>query len=298
MSSPLFPKPAVHCVDAAAALLGEGPVWVGGEAALYWVDIKGLRLHRFDPASGEARCWPTPFRIGAIAPRADGGFVGASERGFVFIDAEISAFRVIADPEAHLPGNRFNDGKLDTLGRFWAGTMDDAEETASGAIYRLDPSLRWSRQDSGYKITNGPAFSPDGRFLYHTDSALRTVYRYTLDGQGEGAARDKTVFARFGMADGYPDGMTVDQEGCLWVAFWDGWCVRRLSPDGAPIGAVELPVQRPTSCVFGGPGFDQLFVTSATIGLDAAALAAQPLAGGLFVAAPGVRGIAPPPFAG
>jgi D-xylonolactonase len=296
VSRSLPSHPAAHCVDAAGALLGEGPVWAPAESALYWVDIKGLRLHRFGPAAGEARSWPTPFRIGALAPRAGGGFVGASERGLVFVDADMSGFHVFADPEAHLPGNRFNDGKLDPHGRFWAGTMDDAEQAASGALYRLDPGLRWSRQDAGYKIPNGPAFSPDGRFLYQADSALRTLYRYTLDGEGE--ARDKIVLARFDVADGYPDGMTVDEAGCLWVAFWDGWCVRRLSPAGEPIGLVALPVRRPTSCAFGGDELDQLFVTSATIGLDAKARAAQPLAGGLFVASPGVRGVATPAFAG
>jgi sugar lactone lactonase YvrE len=277
-------------------LLGEGPVWVAAEQALYWVDIKGLKIHRFDPATGERRSWPTPFRIGSIAPRAGGGFVGGGEHGFVLIDAAIARFDVVADPEPDLPGNRFNDGALDVAGRFWAGTMDDAEERATGALYRLDADLRWSRHDAGYQVTNGPAFSPDDRFLYHTDSAEREIYRFAIDQAG--SLRDKTRFARFGQADGHPDGMTVDREGCLWVAFWDGWCVRRLAPDGAVLALLPLPVQRPTSCTFGGPDLRQLFVTSATIGLDDAARAAQPLAGGLFMAEPGVSGFAVPPFAG
>jgi D-xylonolactonase len=289
-------KLAAACVVAGGDVLGEGPVWVAEERALYWVDIKGLKLHRFDPLTEEKASWRTPFRIGSIAPRATGGFVGGSEHGLVLIDPSMTRFDIIADPEPHLPGNRFNDGALDPVGRFWAGTMDDAEEQASGALYRLDANLRWSRQDDGYQVTNGPAFSPDGRFLYHTDSAARAIYRFHLG--ADGTLGGKTRFARFGQADGHPDGMTVDREGYLWIAFWDGWCVRRLSPDGVPVALLALPVQRPTSCTFGGAKLDQLFVTSATVGLDDAALAAQPLAGGLFMVEPGVSGVAVPPFAG
>ena len=288
--------PSAACVVAGGDLLGEGPVWVASEQALYWLDIKGLKLNRYDPTTGESRSWPTPFRIGSIAPRATGGFVGGGERGLVLIDAAITRFDVFADPEPHLPGNRFNDGKLDPFGRFWAGTMDDAEERATGALYRLDADLSWSRRDDGYQVANGPAFSPDGRFLYHTDSAARTIYRFDLD--ADGGLTGKRSSARFHQADGHPDGMTVDRDGCLWVAFWDGWCVRRLSPEGVTVALLPLPVQRPTSCAFGGPGLDRLFVTSATIGLDQAARAAQPLAGGLFMIDVGATGCAAPPFAG
>jgi sugar lactone lactonase YvrE len=174
--------------------------------------------------------------------------------------------------------------------------MDDAEQERSGSLYRLDADLSWSRQDTGYLVPNGPAFSPDGRHLYHTESSARTIFRFVLG--EDGALSDKAVFAQFGGADGYPDGMTVDSQGCLWVAFWDGWCVRRLSPTGEVIDQIELPVQRPTSCTFGGAGLDQLFVTSASIGLDHAAMAAQPLAGRLFVVEPGATGCPLTPFAG
>ncbi|MDB5688511.1 MAG: hypothetical protein JWL91_387 [Sphingomonas bacterium] len=277
-------------------MLGEGPVWIAREQALYWLDIAGRTVHRYDPATGEATRWPAPFRITSIAPRAEGGFVGGSERGLVLIDASLGRFDVLVDPEPHLPGNRFNDGAVDPAGRFWAGTMDDAEEQATGALYRLDADLGWSRHDEGYRVTNGPAFSPDGRILYHTDSAARRIYRFALG--GDGGLSDKRILAHFGQADGHPDGMAVDREGCLWVAFWDGWCVRRLSPEGEQIGLLPLPVQRPTSCAFGGADLELLFVTSATIGLDEAARSAQPLAGGLFLAQPGVAGVPVTAFAG
>jgi D-xylonolactonase len=293
-SEPVLP-PAT-CIAATGAILGEGPVWVAREQALYWLDIAGRAVHRIDPATGEATRWQTPFRITAIAPRAAGGFVAGSEHGLVLIDEGMTRFDVLADPETHLPGNRFNDGAVDPAGRFWAGTMDDAEEQASGALYRLDPDLRWSRHDEGYRVTNGPAFSADGRFLYHTDSAARLIYRFVLGVDGGLSGRE--LFARFGPADGHPDGMAVDRDGCLWVAFWDGWCVRRLSPEGRIVASLPLPVQRPTSCAFGGADLDRLFITSATIGLDHAALAGQPLAGGLFVVDPGVCGVPVPSFAG
>lgn len=287
--------PSVRCVHAAGALLGEGPVWVAEQRALYWLDIHGRRIHRYDPESGAQRHWDSPFRIGSIAPRSGGGFVGGSEHGFVLIDEGFSRFDTIANPEAHLPDNRFNDGKLDLQGRFWAGTMDDTECECTGALYRLEPDLTWGRHDDGYAVTNGPAFSPDGRYLYHSDSAPQTVYRFELD-EPAGALRNKQVFARFGEGEGHPDGMTTDSDGCLWIAFWDGWCLRQLSPTGETLRQIDLPVQRPTSCAFGGDQLACLYVTSARMGIDPVELAKQPLAGGLFAVETGATGFATPSF--
>ena len=207
--------------------------------------------------------------------------MAASARGFVLIDACIRDFDVIGHPEPTLPRNRFNDGKLDLKGRFWAGPMDDAEEAPTGSLYRLDADLRWSVQDHGYRVSNGPAFSPDGRWLYHADSADRVIHRMALR-EPEGDLAERGEFARFDARHGYPDGMTCDAEGCLWVAFWDGWCIRRLSPDGAILCEVRLPVARPTSCAFAGAGLDRLFVSSA--------------GGPLFQLEPGPRGFATPAF--
>jgi len=286
---------APEIVAQGGAALGEGPVWVAREQALYWVDIKVPLIWRWLWSSGKTDQWRPPWRIGAIAPRAGGGFVAATEAGFAWVDLEQGRFELIGNPEADLPGNRFNDGKVDRSGCFWAGTMDDAEEAATGALYRLDPTLTWQCIDRGYRVTNGPTFSPDGTILYHTDSALRTVYRFpVMAGDALGA---REAFLRFDEGEGFPDGMTTDAQGCLWIAFWDGGCVRRFSPDGAPLQCLELPVQRPTSCTFGGPDLDHLFVTSARVGLDEALLAKQPLAGSLFVVQPGVRGLEQPLFA-
>jgi xylono-1,5-lactonase len=284
-----------RCVADVGALLGEGPVWVEREQSIYWLDIKGRKIFRL-AETGELTQWQTPIRVGSIAPRCNGGFIAGTEEGFAEIDLDEARFHVFHNPEEHLPGNRFNDGKTDRLGRFWAGTMDDTEAMALGSLYRLDADRSCRRFDEGYKVTNGPAFDPSGRRMYHNDSARQLIYAFELSADGEPGER--RIFARFGDGDGYPDGMTVDSKGCLWVAFWDGWCIRRLSPEGQVIEKLDLPVQRPTSCTFGGPGLDRLYVTSATIGLDKDALQMQPCAGGLFLLEAGARGVPLVPFAG
>ena len=237
-----------------------------------------------------------PSRLTAMAILASGGFIGGTEDGIAVIDLDSASFELRLTPEAHLPDNRFNDGKVDRSGRFWAGTMDDTEKDSTGTLYRIDPDLSATPVDTGYKVTNGPAFSPSGDIMYHNDSARQVTYAFDLDADGN--ASNRRQFAQYGEGDGYPDGMTVDAEGCLWIAFWDGWCVRRYSPGGECIAKIDVPVSKPTSCAFGGPDLDRLYITSASIGLDDQDLADQPQAGGLFVAAPGVSGIAELPFAG
>ncbi|HYU97151.1 MAG TPA: SMP-30/gluconolactonase/LRE family protein [Sphingomicrobium sp.] len=284
----------VECVADVRAELGEGPVWAA-EQALYWVDINGRRIFRLD-AVGKRDEWPTPMRVGSIAPRAGGGFIAGTDQGIALVDLDQDRFEVVASPERHLPHNRFNDGKVDRQGRFWAGTMDDREKGSAGALYRIDPDRACTAIDGGYGITNGPAFSPDGALMYHSDTLRQVTYAFDLDAAGK--ASNRRIFLQFGPGDGHPDGMTVDAEGCLWIAFWGGWCVRRFAPDGDLLRTVEMPVEQPSSCAFGGPGLDRLYVTSATKGLDPAALAMQPNAGGLFMLVPGVRGIPDLPFAG
>jgi sugar lactone lactonase YvrE len=285
----------MECVADVRAVLGEGPVWVSREQALYWVDIVGRRLFRWSEAAGLHE-YERPPHLCSLAPRAAGGFVGAGPDGFLVFDPEQGGGSSLGDPEAAVPGNRFNDGKVDRGGRFWAGTMDRHEREATGSLYRLDLDLTWVRGDGDYHVTNGPAFSLDGGTMYHNDSALRRVYAFDLDVNG--LATNRRLFVQFEEKDGYPDGMTVDAENCLWIAFWDGWCVRRISPSGERLDEIRIPAQRPTSCAFGGPNLDRLFVTSARRGLDADQLALQPNAGGLFMAVPGVGGVAETLFAG
>jgi sugar lactone lactonase YvrE len=277
------------------ANVGEGAVWVQQEAALYWVDNKGRKVFRLDE-SGEVRTFDTPFEICCLAPREGGGFIAGTERGIAKVDLEANCYDIVANPEAHIPGNRFNDGKTDAWGRFWSGTMDNAEKAATGSLYRFDADLSWLKMDSGYRVTNGPAFDRVRNRMYHTDSAAKTIYLFELSASGDPSGR--RVFIQFEDRDGSPDGMTVDSEGCLWVCFWDGWCLRRISPDGHIMERIEMPVQRPTSCAFGGPDLDRLYVTSARRGFDEDALAMQPCAGGLFLVDTGVRGVAETSFAG
>ncbi|HXG99553.1 MAG TPA: SMP-30/gluconolactonase/LRE family protein [Sphingomicrobium sp.] len=284
-----------RCVADVRALLGEGPVWVLAEQALYWVDIKGKRIFRL--SEGDELCeWEAPFQIGALVPRLAGGFFAGTDQGLADVDLAAQSFTIFCNPEADRPSNRFNDGKVDREGRYWAGSMDDEERVASGALYRISADRSWARCDDKYRVANGPAFSPDGRVMYHNDSARQLTYVFDLDEWG--TPSNRRVFSSFEKGEGYPDGMTVDGEGCLWIAFWDGWCLRRFSPAGERLATLRLPVQRPTSCAFGGEALDHLYVTSARVGLSDAALNAQPCAGGLFVLETGVSGLAELPFAG
>jgi sugar lactone lactonase YvrE len=204
--------------------------------------------------------------------------VGCGDLGLVWIglgDAGVDLVP-IANPEQGLPHNRYNDGKMGPDGRYWAGTMHEAEMDATGTLYAFRPDGGWSVLDRGYVIANGPAFSGDGTIVYHADSAARTIYAFDLCANG--ALAGKRTFVRFEEGDGFPDGMSVDDDGNLWVAMWDGGRLEMIEPTGARRGIVELPIQRPTSCVFAEPDGQQLFVTSARRGVQGD----EPAPGGLF----------------
>lgn len=286
-----------RCVWNAEASLGEGPVWCADERALYWVDIERPAILRLATADGRTDEYPMPEAIGCIAFREQGGLVAGFQSGFAFVDLELGTVTPIADPEEDLPGNRFNDGKCDARGRFWAGTMDGACRQPTGALYRLDPNGNVHRMDDGYVITNGPAWSPDGRTLYHNDTMRRTVFAFACDPE-TGTIDDKRVFVRITEDDGYPDGMAVDSDGGLWLAHWGGSRVTRFTPKGRVDRVVRLPASQVTSCTFGGSDLRTLYVTTARIGLDAATLLDQPLAGGLFAVAVDIPGLPAHRFGG
>ncbi|WP_193368283.1 SMP-30/gluconolactonase/LRE family protein [Pelagibius marinus] len=288
----------VQCLWQAGATLGEGPLWSPREAALYWVDIKAPALHRYRPEDGDKTSWIMPEPIGWVIERANGeGLVaGFKDRGFAFLTPGTMMPEVIGQPEPDYPDNRFNDAKADAEGRIWAGTMDCNEREAHGSLYRLDPDLDWHRVDKGYVVTNGPAFSPDGATLYHTDTFEGTIYAFDVSKGGK--LKNKRVFMTIPEGDGYPDGMTCDAEGCLWVAHWGGWRITRFTPSGQVDRVIEMPVSQVTSVAFGGTGLDRLFVTSASIGLSEKELEEQPLAGGLFELDPGVTGLPAGQFGG
>lgn len=286
-----------ECVWDAGAQLGEGPVWDEREQILYWVDIERPAILCLRYHDGKRREYELAERVGCIALRERGGLVAGLQSGFAFVELEGPTVHAIHDPEPELPGNRFNDGKCDPAGRFWAGTMDCAEERPTGALYRLDPDLGVHRMDAGYVITNGPAFSPDGSILYHCDTLARTVFAFDHDPE-KGTIDNKRVFAQLGEDEGFPDGLTVDSEGHVWLAHWGGFRVTRFTAGGRVAQVVSLPASQVTSCAFGGPDLGTLFVTTASIGLDAAARAEQPLAGGLFAVDADVVGLPAPRFRG
>lgn len=295
MAPPSDSNCQVTCIADVRANVGEGAVWVEREAALYWVDNKGKKIFRRGE-EGAVRTFEMPIEICCIAPRETGGFIAGTDRGLAAVDPAEGRVDILENPEAEIPGNRFNDGKTDPQGRFWSGTMDNAEKRATGSLYRFDSDLRCARMDSGYRVTNGPAFDAQRGRMYHTDSAPGTIYVFDISEAGELSGR--RTFIQFDEEDGHPDGMTVDRDGDLWVCFWDGWCLRRIAPDGRVRERIAMPVQRPTSCAFGGPGLDRLYVTSARLGFDSESLAMQPCAGGLFLVETDAHGVAQPPFAG
>jgi xylono-1,5-lactonase len=288
----------VRCIAAAAAHLGEGPLWDGGRAVLWWVDIRSATLHAHHLASGANSVQSLPHRLTALGLADDDTLVGVGDGGFVRLsvsaDLQVSMQEVIA-PLTLPPGVRFNDGKVDAAGRFWAGSMDDAEAAACGCLYRLNRQRQVSSIRSHIGVPNGPCFFADGTMLI-TDSARGLITALTLDAAGDPVAEQP--FAEFTASQGYPDGMTVDAEDHVWIAFWDGWCLRRLSRTGQLVAEIALPVQRPTCPAFGGHKLDRLFVTSATTGLSVTQRAQQPFAGGLLALHPGVAGRDPHRFLG
>jgi sugar lactone lactonase YvrE len=268
---------AVTCVWPLACELGEGPVWWRG--ALWFTDIKQKKIHRFDPESGSGESWPAPSEVGFLAPLQDGHFIAGAKTGLYDFDPSNGAFRLIRTIEPDQPSNRLNDGAVDSRGRLWFGSMDDAEQNASGALYRLDRG-GLSVMDSGYIITNGPAISPDGGTLYHTDTLQKHIYAFDLG--ADGALSGKRVFATIEEGAGYPDGSVVDSQGCLWTGLFGGWGARRYSPQGQLLQSVSFPVANVTKLAFAGADLTTVYATTARKGLDRAALEAQPLAGGLF----------------
>jgi xylono-1,5-lactonase len=288
----------IRCVSAAAATLGEGPLWDPEHGVIWWVDIKSPTIHAHHPATGVNHRQRLPYRLTALGLARAAGLVAIGDTGLVRLvvaqDLQVSVSEIITPIEL-APGMRFNDGKVDAEGRFWAGTMEDAEGAACGSLYRLDGQRPATVVRRDIRIPNGPCFFADGTML-STDSAQGCITAFTLDRGGNPIAEQP--FARFMPSQGSPDGMTVDSEDHVWIAFWDGWCLRRLSRSAQVVAEVALPVQRPTCPVFGGAALDQLFVTSATTGLSAEQRQQQPLAGGLLRLEPRVLGRHSQTFAG
>ncbi|MBB4857407.1 sugar lactone lactonase YvrE [Novosphingobium chloroacetimidivorans] len=265
---------AVWHLDAA---LGEGPVWLPEEQALWFVDIKRGHLHRFHPQTGSAETFEVGGNPSFVVPTDDGGLVIGSRDKVLRADGgRLGPIVATLDQPAD---NRTNDAAVDSLGRLWIATMHDPEEAETGTLWCLDGATLRHAGTSAV-VTNGPAITADARTLYHVDSGARTISRYPVD--AEGRLGEPEPFVTLGQDEGYPDGIVLDSEDCVWVALWDGWGVRRYAPDGTMLLHVPLPCARVTKLALGGPDLRTAYVTTARVGLDDAALAEQPLAGSLF----------------
>jgi L-arabinonolactonase len=288
---------SVACVVDAKNKLGEVPVWDVREQALYWVDIEGKLLQRLTPATGEVKRWTMPERIACFALRESGGLIVAFASGLAFYDLDSGETEWIAKPEAHIPTNRFNEGKCDRKGRFWAGTMDDRLAEHTGALYRVDPDSTVHKVLDGIGISNSTVWSLADDAFYFADTLDGAIFRFDYDHEQGSLSNRRQIVDLKGAGIG-PDGSTIDTEGYLWNAQWDGWRLARYAPDGRLDRIVDLPVQKPTSCMFGGPDLKTLYVTSAIWDLNPADLEKQPQAGGLFALDVGIGGVPEPRFAG
>ena len=282
----------VRCLLEKRSILGEGPIWRPRENSLYWIDLKAPAIYCFDVITRQNR------QVPAALGKTIGGLVFARNGRMIVCDGEgvheLTATghrNPLVNPEKDA-GNAFNDAKCDPKGRLWSGTADIGETRPSGSLYVIEGQGRTPgrvrRIDSAIICSNGPAFSPDGRRAYFTDSFAQEIYYYDVD-LDTGLISDRKSFVK--TENGYPDGMTVDSQGYLWNCMWDGWRVVRYAPDGRIDQEVKVPVPRPTSVCFGGPRMDQLFITTASDGLSEQQLKDAPLSGSLFICEPGFKGL-------
>jgi sugar lactone lactonase YvrE len=282
---------------AEAGDLCEGPCWDIRTQRLYFVDILAGRVRAVEPATGSCRTWELGVPVGAVAPRRPGGWVAAVERGFVTFDDDWRPTSPVRPAPGQREGTRFNDGRCDPTGRFWAGTLSYDGSPERGALYRLGVDGVVTAMLSAVTNSNGLAWSATGTEMYYVDTGKATIDRMAFD-PGQGTVADRRTLVTFRPDEGLPDGLTIDSEGFLWVALWGGGCVRRYSPRGTLDGEITLPVSQVTSMAFGGPDLGELFITTAAEGLGAESRRDEPLAGSLFRHRPGVTGLPPATFAG
>jgi sugar lactone lactonase YvrE len=299
MTTPLPDPPAspFRCVLDAKASLGECPVWAVAEQALYWVDINAPALHRFDPATGDNKTMPMPESIGCVGLREGGGFIVALRTGFWFADQDGTLTSKIADAPYDSSTHRFNDGRCNRQGRFFAGYMNEKRDANSAALVRLDTDGRMTTLFGDIMISNGLAFSPDGRTMYHADTPTRTIHAYDFDTRS-GTPSNRRVLAKFDGETDRPDGGAVDSEGCYWSAFYRGGKVLRLSPTGEVLATFAVPAMCPTMCAFGGSDLKTLYVTTARHARPDDELTRLPHSGGVFAMIAAVPGLPEPSFAG
>lgn len=289
----------VQCAHKSHHIVGESPIWCPKERCLYLVDIQGKSIHMFTPNDGSYRSFELPDLVTSLSTRAAGGLILTLRKEFAFFDPRTQRLEKLINPEPNRPGNRFNDGKCDRQGRLWAGTMGEVQwDEPVGALYRLDAALNVTRMQDQVCCSNGTGWSPDGRTMYYTESFRYGIFAYDFD-PASGEIANRRMFTTLDPdAGGFPDGLTVDAEGHVWSAQPVYGRLVRYDPAGKIECIVEMPVSRPTSCMFGGDDLDVLYITTARETLTPAQIAEEPLAGGLLAIDPGVRGLPETPFAG
>jgi sugar lactone lactonase YvrE len=278
--------------------LGEGAVWNDEEQALYWVDIESNTFHRWDYQTNEQKTFDAGLMVGCIRFRAKGGLIMATQNGFAFWDFQANRLVPGPDPVKN-PAMRFNDGNVDSEGRFWAGSMyfDNEVDKREGSLYRLDPDGSVHIMATHQAIPNGLGWSPDLKTLYHADTPRKVIYAYDYDA-ATGHIENRRKFIYTPDDEGMPDGLTVDSEGFIWSCRWEGWKVTRYDPDGKVDREVHVNAAHVTSCAFGGPDLDELFITTAWVGLTDDQRRQQPQAGDIFRLKAGVKGQSTHKFAG
>ncbi|AQS56957.1 SMP-30/gluconolactonase/LRE family protein [Novibacillus thermophilus] len=274
----------------ANATLGEGPSWDQTNQVLYWVDVQEKRVHVYDPYKHENRSIQLNQFVGAVVPREAGGVALALASGFYTLDLRTEALCFIGDPERHLTNNRFNDGKCDPKGRFWAGTMSLMGEAEQGTLYRLNTNESIQPVLTNVSVSNGICWSPDHQTMYYIDTPTQSVTAFDYELETGNISKSRVVI-KVPDREGKPDGMTIDEEGMLWIAHWGGYQVARWNPyTGKKLDRILLPASLCTSCVFGGKNLDELFITTARFGISEDELSKQPHAGGLFRVKTNVKG--------
>lgn len=278
------------------ATLGEGPIWLGEKLA--WVDIIEKRVYVYNPETGEERRYQLDEMVGTVVPRESGGFVVALEKGMAFLDDETGAVETISGARATSSGTRFNDGKCDPAGRFWAGTMGLGGEPGMGALYVLHPDGRFEKKVEPVTISNGICWRADAEVMYYIDTPTQQVVAYEFD-NATGAISNPRAVVEIDPSEGGPDGMAIDADGNLWIALWGGSAVVCHDPEtGKRLHKIEVPASRVTACAFGGADLQDLYITTARVGLSPEELEEQPLAGSLFITRAPVRGVPSFSFAG
>ena len=288
----------VELVLDAKATLGEGAIWDGAKQQLYWVDILRKELHFFDPATRQDCAIELGQFVGTVVPRKKGGVILAVHHGIASLDFDSGDFNLLRSPEGHPPTNRFNDGKCDPAGRFWAGPMSLSDAPGAGCLYRVDADLSVHRMLDGVSVSNGIAWSADKSTMYYIDTPTRRIEAFDYDVR-TGDIRNRRTAIHVPPEWGYPDGKTMDALGNLWVAMWGGHAVNCWNPKtGDLIARISLPVTNVTSCAFGGSNLDELYITTARAGVDEDTLRKEPLSGGIFGVRLRVQGTPAYAFAG